>query len=607
VVNRAAGLHVRHTKIIDMVDIEGLIKDYKLFIDTCTLLFDKAENLFYRDLPPLLLRHKKRVVIPAKVVSEVERLQNHQKKDTREAAKRGATILKNYIDQNLVDIRGEKGDPFADGVFQYVFMKFRTQYNLALLTQDVGLAKDIMNMSSSESVKSSKKIVVLKFTHQGMLTYWNPFAQQSKNDHLSQTKSTKKFRLCDQPLTKSPRLISIKALPNIDDTVHGAKFGRITLVNLIGEGGEGRIYETSLKDSVCKIYNKEKLTDLKQQKIELMLSLPLRVRGLCWPTDIVKDQHGNFVGYLMPVAKGVPMQKGMFVKPLLFKYFPNWSRISLANLALAILQIIKYLHENNVLLGDINPLNILIESENSVYFVDTDSYQIEAYPCPVGMVNFTPPELQGVNFEKILRKSEHEYFAIATLLFMTILPGKPPYSHQGGGNPSENIKSQHFPYPLGEKSTKKAPDGPWRFIWSNLPYKVKEAFYRCFAENTRYDTSFWIDLLKAYRFDLTKGYVSDELFPTTFKKVSHYAKDKYGATDDYVDFRCSECNQEFSVPTSHADKFRNTPKVLCRQCFQVMQDKCNKNKGKRRPAPHYSTEDQYSILDVIKGVWELFK
>jgi len=89
-------------------------------------------------------------------------------------------------------------------------------------------------------------------------------------------------------------------------------------------------------------------------------------------------------------------------------------------LAINILERISYLHRLNVLLGDINPLNILVKDENTIYFVDCDSYQIEGFPCAVGTVDFTAPEIQGVDFRTFLRAPEHELFAVATLLFMML-------------------------------------------------------------------------------------------------------------------------------------------------------------------------------------------
>ena len=38
----------------------------------------------------------------------------------------------------------------------------------------------------------------------------------------------------------------------------------------------------------------------------------------------------------------------------------------------------------------------------------------------------------------------NENFAVATLLFMIMLPGKPPYSQQGGEDPVSNIMKMNF-------------------------------------------------------------------------------------------------------------------------------------------------------------------
>lgn len=561
-----------------MVDTDKIVKNYRLFIDTCSLLHDKAENFFYHALPPILLRHKKKIIIPEKVMKEVERLQNHQKAATRDIAKKGSKILKSYIDQNLVDIRGDTGDPFADGVFQYVFMKFRIRHNLALLTQDTDLAHDIMHIQDSKAVKSKKNIITIKLNTQGELVYWNSFSKQySTNNRCTQPNIIHKFRECKQPIATDPQKISVKNLPVVGDIVHSENYGKLTLLDTIGEGGEGRIFRTSTNDIACKVYSHEKLTDLKLQKIDLMLKNPVKYKGICWPIDIVSNQDDQSIGYLMPLAKGIPMHKGMFIKHLLKKNYPNWTRKSLVNLALAILDKIQHLHNRNILLGDINPLNIIIESEYDIFFVDTDSCQIEGFPCPVGMINYTAPELQGLNFETFLRKPEHEYFAVATLLFMILLPGKLPFSHQGGGNPSENIKHKLFPYPLGEKTTKKTPEGPWRFIWSNLPYRTKEAFYQCFAEGTRHDTAYWIDIVKAYQSDLSKGWVSNELFPTTFKQVSDHAKKTYGVEDGFTAILCSKCGQKFTLQNKDLNSIKN-PRVLCPKCFQLIRNKQTKEK-----------------------------
>lgn len=146
----------------------------------------------------------------------------------------------------------------------------------------------------------------------------------------------------------------------------------------------------------------------------------------------------------MPKGSGVELQRSLFIKPLFLRYFSHWNRVDLATLCITILEKIDYLHSNDIILGDINPMNILVKSPTKVYFVDCNSYQVDKFPCPVGTINFTAPEIQGVKFSEFLRTKNHENFAIATLLFIIMLPGKLPYSHQGGNNMSENIKKCTF-------------------------------------------------------------------------------------------------------------------------------------------------------------------
>ncbi len=555
------------------MDINNVVTKYSLFVDTCSILHGKAQDFFYK-LAPVLIDQKKQIIIPHKVVIEVERLQNSPKKSTKIAAETGATILRHYLDYNLVDIRGEKNDPFADNVFHYVFSKFRTQKDLALITQDKSLAMDILSLKHSQSIKSSKEIIVLKIGYQGDLLVWEWENNSSQDNKKTHSLSKKIFRLCEKPRSQDDQVIYTRKIPDTSDYVEADNFGKIRLLRILGKGGEGKIFSTD-SGYACKIYFKERLTENRLQKLVLMAGKEVQVPGVCWPLALVRNSHNDFVGYIMASAEGKPMQKCMFVKPLLEKYFPHWTRKNLVELAINWLEKVIELHKSNIFIGDVNPLNFIIKSENEIFFVDTDSYQIEDFPCPVGMANFTAPEIQGKDFSSFLRTFNHENFAIATLLFMILLPGKPPYSHQGGGDPVKNIKKGQFSYPLGEKSDKKTPQGPWRFIWSHLPYKTKEAFYNCFVHQKRIDPDQWIDLLKNYRFALENNFLdpegeSNKLFPTRFKIVSDYAKETYGAEDwRWESFKCHNCGKTFQLNAEQANKMQNVSKKICRDCYQI--------------------------------------
>ncbi|MBK9048931.1 MAG: hypothetical protein IPL74_20345 [Bacteroidetes bacterium] len=247
------------------------------------------------------------------------------------------------------------------------------------------------------------------------------------------------------------------------------------------------------------------------------------MEGICAPIESLFDERGHFVGYLMPKANaesGFELQTCVFNPALLKLKLADWDRISLVNLSVTILEKIKLLHENDIIIGDINPFNILIKDDKTVYFVDVDSYQVDNYPCPVGTVHFTAPEIQNVDsFNKLIRTKEHEYFAVATLLFMIFHAGKTPFSFQGGGNMKENIISMNFSYPLGDEDNYLAPQGMWEFIWSELSYEIRKAFYTVFKENIRLDITDWLNILNIYLDDLRQGTYPKAIFPNSTEKI----------------------------------------------------------------------------------------
>ena len=311
-----------------------------------------------------------------------------------------------------------------------------------------------------------------------------------------------------------------------------------------------------------KIYKEGSLTELKRDKIKLMLTRPVNIKGIAWPLDYVTNNGGDFVGYIMPKAQGIPLQPTIFVKPYFEKCLPNWSRRDLVVVCLKFLEYMQTLHAANILVGDINPLNILInKNSDDVWLVDTDSFQIENYPCPVGTVNFTAPEIQGRKYTSFLRTKEHELFAVATMLFMILLPGKPPYSQQGGGTPGENIRNMRFPYPFHNNKediqhrSENLPSGPYRFIWSHLSWELKEAFHETFRKNNRVSLERWLELFEKYKFSIEKRYLSDKLFPIEAKVI------------DGVDASCGKCGSVFRVQKQHAEYFKSKQKdLLCPVC-----------------------------------------
>jgi tRNA A-37 threonylcarbamoyl transferase component Bud32 len=435
-----------------MVDIDKLVTNYKIFVDTCSFMHEKASDFFERHLSTSLDRTKSsnsdtgaKLIIPLKIGNELVKLQKSTDKSTQKSAIRATKILNEYVKIGYAAVYGDQDDSFADNLFLTIFTRFRLKYNVLLITQDSKLAQDILALRDSRSVKVEKGVTAFRINDSGNLEEWKKW-KKSDDDNSPELVFTPSSSF-DSPITAT-QILPVSVIPNLNDEVTSKRLGTLKLVKEIGKGGEGSIFTTESK-LICKIYKKERLTDLVLKKLELMVSKEVNISGVCWPREIVFNANGEFFGYAMEQARGKAIQRAMFVKPLLEQNFPEWNRKSLVDLAITILRKIRALNERNIIIGDINPLNILVHSSQEVYFVDTDSYQIEDFPCPVGTVNFTAPEIQGQHFAKFLRTPEHENFAIATLLFMILMPGKSPYSQQGGGYPREKIKRQDFSYPLG--------------------------------------------------------------------------------------------------------------------------------------------------------------
>lgn len=293
----------------------------------------------------------------------------------------------------------------------------------------------------------------------------------------------------------------------------------VVLGNKIASGGEGTVYE--LDDNVvAKIYFEPQN---RLDKLKCFISKGINEKGICTPMNLLYDENNKFVGFTMQKAQGKSLQLTVF-QPQLFKsLFPGWSKIELTKLALTILNKIELLHKNDILVGDINPMNINVVNYDEIYLLDTDSFQIDNYPCPVGTVDFTAPEIQGINYTDFLRTKEHEYYAIATLLFMLYLPGKHPYSRSGGGEKQENIINHDFVFPLGDEDTYATPKGQWEAIWYTLPFDIRKSFYDVFKRDKRYPISRWKRLLQQYITDIDANQYTREIFPLNIDTIS---KDK---------------------------------------------------------------------------------
>jgi hypothetical protein len=219
-------------------------------------------------------------------------------------------------------------------------------------------------------------------------------------------------------------------------TYHGNK-GLYREANQLGSGGEGTVYSISGNpNSVLKIYHPAKLTSELRRKVELMLSIRSRfdnrvLSSLAWPTDIVKDDKGNFAGLVMPKVIGDPINECYRANDFSVNYE---QRICIAkNLCVAV----DAVHSAKQTIGDFNPNNIIVNKKTgAVTLVDTDSFHLKndrgvLFPCTVGLGSYVAPELQGIKLGASYLKTytqETDRFSLAIHIFCLLMNGAHPFA-----------------------------------------------------------------------------------------------------------------------------------------------------------------------------------
>jgi len=301
------------------------------------------------------------------------------------------------------------------------------------------------------------------------------------------------------------------------------------LGELLAKGGEGEVYPLwNQEDVLVKLYHSKQLevrgVEL-EKKIEAMRKLARlrQLKGVSWPLISVYDQDQRWIGYGMYRAQGKPMF--FLAHALLYKkHFPDLDRRGLVSYLIKLVQHLRALHSQGVMVGDFNLHNILCEpGSDQVTLIDCDSYQLriggQHYLNPVGSADMTPKEHQGIPFCQVVRSSESEAFSLAIILFKCLLLGRHPYDIVGGEDPVTNLQRGNFAYGVGNKGI---PKGAWYNIWSHMPHRMKTLFINTFTEGAddlskRANLDEWLEALHLYRKEMDKGWHEKAICPSAPK------------------------------------------------------------------------------------------
>lgn len=459
---------------------------------------------------------------------------------------------------------------FNNLTYPVIFEKFISRYSLALISNDENICNSFNNFKFT---KDAKKFGIysfnkdLKFSHYSLSSATEKSEKRivtEKNNEETKTKtisyvdnnssiihSNFNFSVTEDLNKKNKKKsdgFSLKFLinpirfkgiekhdikldnqiPKIGDTLLSDNNDSIILTSILSsKGGEGIVYHTNIPGYVCKIYRPHALTSHKFEKLKLLVSKPLNDSRVAYPKNIVY-YNGKFVGYIMPLVKGA-FVGNFFLGLLSARQYKNWSRADLITLCISIIELVQLVHNHGILIGDVNRNNFMVESPTKVYLVDVDSAQVEKYPCPVGIEEFTPPELldNKTTYKEFFRTYKNEYYSISVLLFMLLTLGAHPTAqiihtsvdgYRASLSKIEKIKRQKFAFTLSEIETKNKQNVVNFSLWSRFPSYIKEAFFNTFhisgkfnEPKSRLDPIKWLSLLKSYRLHISRGYLgSDE-------------------------------------------------------------------------------------------------
>jgi hypothetical protein len=242
---------------------------------------------------------------------------------------------------------------------------------------------------------------------------------------------------------------------------------RLSLGECVGRGGEAEIYEArELSGWLAKIYSGP-LRPAYPRKLAWMLDHPpddpTLARGhasLAWPVDLLFDERGRLVGYLMPqIRNAVPLLE-VFNPRRRAQVLPEFDWLYLHRAARNLAAALGAIHARNYVVGDLNESNVLVTPGALITLIDTDSFQVRetkngrsvmTHPCPVAKPEYTPPELQGRPLERSFRLPEHDLFGLGVLVFQLLMDGSHPFRAQWlrAGDPpplGERIRRGCFPY-----------------------------------------------------------------------------------------------------------------------------------------------------------------
>jgi WD40 repeat protein len=287
----------------------------------------------------------------------------------------------------------------------------------------------------------------------------------------------------------------------------------LRLIKQIASSGEGVVSETDRPGFLAKVYHQP--TPERIAKLRVMIANPphdpmLRQNHIsfAWPVQLLRNQQGEYIGFLMPAIKDSVKLSSIYNPRLRNRKAPRFNWYYLHATALNVASVVESIHAKGYVIGDIKPQNLLVNNRALVSVIDTDSFQIvdpqtqQLYRCLVGSEGFTPPELMGRELGKLDQSEVHDRYRLGVLIYL-LLFGDHPFKGKwvGGGdapNPVELARRGYWPFGPGSLIQ----PGPNTVPLDVVHPDLQRAFHLCFTNghtqpDQRPTAADWCNALRA--------------------------------------------------------------------------------------------------------------
>ena len=262
----------------------------------------------------------------------------------------------------------------------------------------------------------------------------------------------------------------------------------VTLGRELGRGGEAVVYEVAGRsDLVAKIYHSAPGV-VYQTKLRALVSVSSAdlLRFAAWPAALLYDNQ-LLRGFTMPRISGFREIHALYGVAHRRREFPSADWQFLVHAALNCAVSVGAVHQRGFVIGDVNQKNVLVSPQATVRLLDCDSFQVsvggKVLPCEVGVLEYTPPELQGRSFAGLVRTPNHDGFGLAIHVFQLLFMGRHPYAGKflaGEKSLSDAIREQRFVY--GRMAKQYQMQAPPNSLTLNLvPDSMQGLFERAFG------------------------------------------------------------------------------------------------------------------------------